>query len=46
MVGVGRFSSTSSIKPNSLASGGEKNLSRSMARSISSIVRPVWVTYI
>ena len=27
-------------------SGGEKNLSRSIARSISSIVRPVWVTYI
>ncbi len=41
---TGRFWSTSSIRPNSLASGGEKNRSRSIPFSISWIVRPVWLT--
>ena len=38
---AGRLETTSSIRPNSLAASGTKNLSRSMASSISAIGRPV-----
>jgi len=36
-VGIGRFSKTASTRPNSCASAADMNLSRSIARSISSI---------